>query len=710
MSKTQRTLYDQLREEASLSNTTEQNTTRTILRWTIIVVAVIILTALLPGSGGEALQGTYDQTLLGTAWAQESVLADYSFAVPKTSSVLESERRKAIESAPIVVKLTPQTEQDIVVRIANAKKLVESEAQAWIQKNSSTIIRICNTPFVTTPLPDSSSSATTMIVVAPNGTTTLVDRTAATTTLALAQKLKPLLTSAPSGLQKPLETALQSIPAATLTFDASGTISEREKAENGVSTTMEIIRHGDFVIKKGQRIDEPVLARLLAYRNAQFVRSEVQFNVFAIVGSFGHAIIIISLIVLYLFFLRPNSFESLGQLGTLCGLPVLCAFMGWLSVRLHPVLPIEYVIVVPALAMITTILYEARTALLVTLVMSIAVGAARGDDYGTIIVLFVGGTMGVYSARNIHSRTQIFTSIVAVFVGLVVAVIAIDLERSAPIQWMWPKIVMAGANAVISPLITFGIILAFERVFNVATDLRLEEYNNLNHELLRKLNEQAPGTYQHTLAVARLSEAAAQAIGANVLLVRVGAYFHDVGKIEKSEYFAENQIDIENKHDKLPPRKSAAIIRQHVQNGIELAASYRLPSRISQFVPMHHGTILIKHFYAVAIENAKTDGTTVDENDFRYPGPRPDSKETGIVMLADAAEAISRLVDTSQRAQIESAVDTIINDRLTDGQLSNTSLTMKDLALIKEAFVRNILGATHQRVRYKDVQPPTSST
>lgn len=710
MSKTQRTLYDQLREEASLSKTTEQNTTRTILRWTIIVVAVIILTALLPGSGGEALQGTYDQTLLGTAWAQESVLADYSFAVPKTSYVLESERRKAIESAPIVVKLTPQTEQDIVVRIANAKKLVESEAQAWIQKNSSTIIRICNTPFVTTPLPDSSSSATTMIVVAPNGTTTLVDRTAATTTLALAQKLKSLLTSAPSGLQKQLETALQSIPAATLTFDASGTISEREKAENGVSTTMEIIRHGDFVIKKGQRIDETVLARLLAYRNAQFVRSEVQFNVFAIVGSFGHAIIIISLIVLYLFFLRPNSFESLGQLGTLCGLPVLCAFMGWLSVRLHPVLPIEYVIVVPALAMITTILYEARTALLVTLVMSIAVGAARGDDYGTIIVLFVGGTMGVYSARNIHSRTQIFTSIVAVFVGLVVAVIAIDLERSAPIQWMWPKIVMAGANAVISPLITFGIILAFERVFNVATDLRLEEYNNLNHELLRKLNEQAPGTYQHTLAVARLSEAAAQAIGANVLLVRVGAYFHDVGKIEKSEYFAENQIDIENKHDKLPPRKSAAIIRQHVQNGIELAASYRLPSRISQFVPMHHGTILIKHFYAVAIENAKTDGTTVDENDFRYPGPRPDSKETGIVMLADAAEAISRLVDTSQRAQIESAVDTIINDRLTDGQLSNTSLTMKDLALIKEAFVRNILGSTHQRVRYKDVQPPTSST
>jgi putative nucleotidyltransferase with HDIG domain len=274
---------------------------------------------------------------------------------------------------------------------------------------------------------------------------------------------------------------------------------------------------------------------------------------------------------------------------------------------------------------------------------------------------------------------------------------------------MWPKIVMAAANAVASPLITFGVIMLFERAFNVATDLRLEEFNNLNHPLLRSLNEKAPGTYQHTLAVARLSEAAAQAIGANILLVRVGAFFHDIGKIEKSEYFVENQIDIGNKHDRLQPKKSAAIIRQHVQVGLGLAREYRLPERIWRFIPMHHGTILIKHFYALARAEAKESGGTVDEKDFRYPGPKPDTREAGIVMLADAAEALARLVDTTQRDQIANAIDGIILDRLTDGQLSNTNLTMRDLENIKEAFVKNLLGTSHSRIRYRGVPEPTSS-
>lgn len=708
MSKATRTLYEQLREEANLPDAGNKSTLHVALQWTILISATLLLTLLLPGTGGEATQGAYDQTLLGTAWAQENIIAEYSFPVSKTPSVLTAQRDSVALAAPLVFRYSASSEQEVLSRFSVMQQSLSDGARSWAQKNSSSLIRLCLSPLISATTFDTVKT-TTAIIVEPNGNTKLIDRVAIVPLSTLVQQLKTLIRQAPAQFQTQLNQAVATLPAVTLTLDLASTLHERQVQRNNVSSTKEIIRRGDFIVRKGQRIDQAVLSRLMAYRNAQYLRSEVSYSVFAILGSLGHATIIISLIALYLFFLRPHSFSSLGQLGTLCGLPVLCALMGWLSVRLSPVLPIEYAIVVPALAMITTILYEARTALMMTLVMSIAVGAARGDDYGTIIVLFMGGTLGVYSARNIHSRTQIFTSIVAVFLGLVVAVIAIDLERSAPIQWMWPKIVMAGANAVISPLLTFGIILAFERVFNVATDLRLEEFNSLNHDLLRKLNEQAPGTYQHTLAVARLSEAAAQAIGANVLLVRVGAYFHDIGKIEKSEYFAENQIDIENKHDKLPPKKSASIIRQHVQNGIELAATHRLPNRISQFIPMHHGTILIKHFYAVALENAKDEGTVVDEHDFRYPGPKPSTKETGIVMLADAAEAVSRLVDTTQRGQIEEAVDKIINDRVLDGQLSNTPLTMKDLALIKDAFVRNILGTAHQRVRYKDIQPPQSS-
>ncbi|MCX6140290.1 MAG: HDIG domain-containing protein, partial [Candidatus Kapabacteria bacterium] len=309
-----------------------------------------------------------------------------------------------------------------------------------------------------------------------------------------------------------------------------------------------------------------------------------------------------------------------------------------------------------------------------------------------------------YSATNLQSRTQVFTSILSILIGLFVITFSIELERATPIIPLLLKLGASAVNAVASPLLAFAVILIMERTLNLATDLRLEEFADINHPLLKKLNETAPGTYQHTMAVVRLSESAASAIGANALLARVGALYHDVGKLEKSEYFIENQIDIDNKHDRLSPKKSASIIRQHVQDGVELAREYKLPDRIWKFIPMHHGTILIRHFYAKAIDDANEKDLLVDEQDFRYPGPKPDSKETAIVMLADAVEALSRLLDTTQRDVIERAVNQIILDRTSDGQLSDSPLTLSDLDLIKESFTKSLLGSSHQRVRYKDVQ------
>lgn len=702
MSSSAKTLYEKLREEASQTAVATVSTTQVALRWILLGAATILLALFLPGLGGEAEQGVYDHTLLGTSWTLDNVVAEFSFPVTKSEALLRKQQDSAQAASPLVFHRRSVDEGTIASRVAEARQALAPDAQSWITRNAAKIIRICTSQLVATIRADS-MVATTVMLLDDDGTATMVDRQTIVSEQAVRESLSKLAATAPVGIQDALRTALEGIPLPSLVLDATATLVERENSRKSVSTTQEIVHSGDVLVRKGQRVNQVVLARLAAYRNAQYLRANIRYSFFAVLGSLGHAVIIISIVALYLYFMRPTSFTSLGQLGSLLFLPVLGAFFGWLSVRLDAVLPLEYAIVVPALAMIISILYEAHTALVISVAMSFAVGAARGDDYGTVLVLFVGGLMGLYSARNIHSRTQIFTSIVAVFGGLVIAVLAIDLERGTPVQLMWPKLVMAGANAVISPLLTFGVILAFERVFNVATDLRLEEFNNLNHDLLRKLNERAPGTYQHTLAVARLSEAAAQAIGANVLLTRVGAYFHDIGKIEKSEYFVENQIDIENKHNKLAPRKSAAIIRQHVQDGIELAATYRLPGRITQFIPMHHGTILIKHFYASAVEQAEGSETVVDPSDFRYPGPKPNSKETAVVMLADAVEAVSRLIDTTQREQIEKAVDTIIVDRVADGQLSNTPLTMHDLSLIKESFVRNLLGSTHQRVTYKNI-------
>ncbi|MBU3741790.1 MAG: HDIG domain-containing protein, partial [Candidatus Kapabacteria bacterium] len=500
---------------------------------------------------------------------------------------------------------------------------------------------------------------------------------------------------------------LRSVCKPNLLYDEALTQRSRDDAAAAVPRTLDFVRQGDVVVRKTQRIDERTMERLSAYREASYARSDVSLSWIVVAGSVLHAASVLAILVIYLLFLRRRSWDRNGQLASLLSLPVLTAAMSWATVRAPGTMPLEYIIVIPALSMLISVLYEARTAFILTLVMSLTLAGVRGHDHAAGLVMLIAGMLAAYSTTNIQSRTQIFRSILFVFVGIVVAILGVDLERATPFETTLLKLMFGTANAVISPLITFGVIIAMERFFKLATDLRVDEFDTTTHPLLKQLNERAPGTYQHTMSVARLAEAAARDIGANALLTKVGALYHDIGKLEKSEYFVENQIDIGNKHDKLPPKRSAAIIRQHVQDGIELAKEYGIPERIWKFIPMHHGTVIIKHFYNRALDESLLKDAVVDEADYRYAGPIPDSRETAIVMLADAAEALSRLVDTSQREDIDAAVEQIIIDRFVDGQLDNSSLTITELSIIRESFVRNLLGTAHQRVRYQEA-PRTS--
>jgi putative nucleotidyltransferase with HDIG domain len=259
----------------------------------------------------------------------------------------------------------------------------------------------------------------------------------------------------------------------------------------------------------------------------------------------------------------------------------------------------------------------------------------------------------------------------------------------------------AAINATLSPVLTFACILLIENVFGVATDLKLLEYDNLNHPLLRALADKAPGTYQHTLTIARLAESAAAAVGANALLAKVGALYHDVGKIAKAEYFVENQMGMLNKHDKIKPEMSARIIRNHVLDGIELAREYHLPQRIIDFIPMHHGTTHIKYFF----DKAQEANPDVRPDEFRYPGPLPHSRETAIVMLADGVEATTRSLPNPTPKAIEETIDRAIKKRFTEGQLDQCELTLADLDKIKHAFIKNLIGMSHPRIQYKPDVP-----
>jgi hypothetical protein len=256
-----------------------------------------------------------------------------------------------------------------------------------------------------------------------------------------------------------------------------------------------------------------------------------------------------------------------------------------------------------------------------------------------------------------------------------------------------------GLNAVLACSLAFVAYSFIGRAFGIATSLQLLELARPNHPLFRQLLIKAPGTYHHSIVISNMAERAAEAIGADALLARVGSYYHDIGKTAHPYFYAENQSDMENPHQKLDPKTSAEIVIAHTTEGLALARKYRVPERVCDFIPEHHGTTLVTYFFRMASQESDGD---VREEDFRYPGPRPQSKETAIVMLADSIEAWVRANRPATQAEMERVIRQVINDRLISGQMDECDLTLRDLDLIREAFTSVLQGIFHPRIQYPD--------
>lgn len=272
----------------------------------------------------------------------------------------------------------------------------------------------------------------------------------------------------------------------------------------------------------------------------------------------------------------------------------------------------------------------------------------------------------------------------------------------------WQALAWSGVNGVGSSVITIGCLPFFESFFGILTPLKLLELSNPNQPLLRELMLKAPGSYHHSLVVANLGEAAAEAVGADPLLTRVGAYYHDIGKIKRPYFFIDNQFGGKNPHDKISPTLSTLIVTSHVKDGLQMARQYRLHPKIASFIAEHHGTTLVRYFFSRAEElreKGKKHGLT-REDDFRYDGPKPKSVESAIVMLADSVEAAVRSMKEPMPGHVEGTVHRILQERLHDGQLNESKLTLKELDTVARVFTHILMGVGHQRIEY----PPLSST
>ncbi len=359
-----------------------------------------------------------------------------------------------------------------------------------------------------------------------------------------------------------------------------------------------------------------------------------------------------------------------------------------------------YLIPTAAVAIVIAVLLNIKTAFIVNLILSIFVGIATGYKLDYFFVAMVGGITAVLCSTQTKRRIDIIKIGFIVSLVNVATIISIDLHKGMILGMMFDHIKWGFANGLLSSFIAAGLLPILEHSFNVPTDAKLMELLDLNQPVLKQLSKEAPGTYQSCLAVGTLAEAAGDSIKANSLLAKVASYYHDIGKIKKASYFIENQIQNKNIHNKITPIMSNLILISHVKDGVKAAREAKLPKLIIDIIGQHHGTTLTSFFFQRALEN--DNHNSVKEENFRYPGPKPQTKEAAIVMLADSVEAASRTLKDPTSTRIKTMVEKIINSKFSDHQLDESTLTLKDLSRIANSFTHILISMFHTRIEYPD--------
>ena len=481
-------------------------------------------------------------------------------------------------------------------------------------------------------------------------------------------------------------------------FSRQLTESAIQNAKDKVPPNIGIVNENERIVSKRDRITPEVKLKIDSYKIAkgQVVGYWERFS--QNFGKFLHILIILLPLMIYIVLFRKKIYSDNLKIVLIAFIFLFISFLTFLIYQLDFPSPVEYLVLVPVASMLLTIVFDSRIGFYGTVIISLIVGGLRGNDYAFALTNIIAGGLAAYTVRDIKNRTQIFRSFLYIFIGYSLSIIAFGFERFDSLNQLLSSFVFAGSNALISPVLTYGLIIFVERIFKITTDLTLLELTDFNQPLLKELAKSAPGTFNHSIAIGTLAETTAEAIGANSTLARVGAYYHDIGKTLNPESFVENQIDSKNIHEQLLPERSVKLILDHVKKGIELGQSYSLPKEVLDFIPMHHGTMIISYFYEKAKELYGED--KVDLNDYRYPGPKPNTKETAIVMLADACESTIRSLNEADSQKIENVINNLIASRINDGQLDEAPLTFTDIKQIKESFLSILVGHQHKRIRY----------
>ena len=482
-----------------------------------------------------------------------------------------------------------------------------------------------------------------------------------------------------------------------VTYNETLTQSDLESKYNQISYTRGNVERGTIIVAKGEVVEGnklQILNSLKAEYESQ-VWSQANYN-WVIVGYSMLVFLALLMLMLFIRKYRYDIFQNNIKVTFIFFNVTLMVLLTVLVIQFN----VQYVYVVPLCILPLTIkgFFDSRLGLFTHVITVLLLGFIVPDSYEYMFLQIIAGIVTILTVSELYKRANLFITVGQITLVYILSYFAFTVIQEGSIYEVEPETFLMFLLGGLATLFVQPLIYAYEKIFGLISDMSLLELSDTNTKLLKELSDKAPGTFHHSLNVANLAEAAANEIGANAMLVRVGALYHDIGKMRNPTYFTENQTTSVNSHDELSPKESAEIIIEHVINGIEIAKRRNLPDRVIDFIRTHHGTTTVYYF----LKKAKENDENVNEEDFRYPGPMPFSKETAILMMCDSVEAASKSIKEPTASIIDSFIEKIINKQMEDGQFLNSDITFMEIQNVKKVLKRKLKNIFHLRIEYPE--------
>ncbi|MFN8154259.1 MAG: HDIG domain-containing protein [Bacteroidia bacterium] len=657
-------------------------------RIVLVTISILTITSFLP----RQIRFKYDYKM-GQPWTHEDLRAPFDFPVYKSQSELDEERKEIQAKSPLVYRRDQGLAEKSIRFFQNGlgKDLHNygSEGEVLIRKIYSRGVFDASKR----PAPEPGKD----VYIIENGLWHHSERSMhfsqEQVTGFIQGELAGLVTKDKDALERHLIASIQP----DLIFE-SGLTREYLKEQVGQQSPLKgEVTEGTVIIRRGQVVSSVEYKQLESLRRA-FRGEDAMENAlpWLYIGYLLLVMVAVSVLLTFLWLLRKDILLDSRKITLLFLMIVVTAatFTVLLASNRVNMLMVPLCI----LPLVTRAFFDTRTALFTHVLTMLILGTVAPGGFDFVYMQVIAGMVAIFSIVNMRKRSQLFIAVSLIFIAYLVSFVGLSLLNegdftkinSAHIVWLV-------VNCLLT-LLSYPLIFFIEKTFRVTSDFTLMELTDFNSELLRELALKAPGTFQHSLQVANLAESAIYKIGGNSLLVRVGALYHDIGKMDIPMYFIENQSTQVNPHDELSFDESASIIISHVIRGIEKAKKYKLPDMVIDFIRTHHGTMMVQYFYNSFVKSFPDQ--IPNEDDFRYPGPRPFSKETAVLMMADSVEAAARSLPVHDQDSLDRLVEKIINHQIESGQFENCDITYREIASIKKIFKKMLTSIYHVRVAY----------